>query len=274
MKTDFSITLLVSALVMLCSCGGNDNFTFVHMTDPQIGFMDDTPDFTVTDSLLKDAVDAVNFLMPECVIVTGDLLHDRKNEIQRAIYERRMAEVDSRIPVYVTPGNHDIPQFNEQMLSEYLDFIGYEKFSFVMNHCAFIGFDSNRIKSGDRAAEEEQYEWLKSELRKARKQRHTFVFFHCPVVYKAMDEEDGYDNFPMELREKYITLFKEYGVEAMFTGHTHTGIDIDIDGVRSVNAGPVTKAFYDLDSGINVVKVTKEGIECNFCRGEEITGKK
>ena len=270
MKTKYSIKLFISVLFLLPSCGRNENFTFVHMSDPQIGFFDDSETYALSDSLLKDAVDAINVLMPDCVIVTGDLLHDRKNEKQKMVYERRMSEIYPNIPVYITPGNHDIPEFNQQTLSEYLDFIGYEKFSFVLNHCAFIGFDSNRVKTGDRAAEEEQYEWLKSELKKARRQKHIFVFFHCPVAYKDLNEEDGYDNFPMELREKYISLFREFGVDAMFTGHTHTGIDLDLGGVRSVNAGPVALAFDNRASGINVVEVSDRGIECNFHRGKEI----
>lgn len=270
MKNTSIFALLSATILLLASCGRNEDFTFVHMTDPQIGFFDDSEHYAVSDSLLKDAVDAINVLKPSCVIVTGDLLHDRKSEEQRKVYERRMSEIDPDIPVYITPGNHDIPQFDEQTLAEYLDFIGYEKFSFVMNHSAFIGYDSNRIKSGSMEDEQEQYEWLESELKKAGRQKHIFVFCHCPVVYKDMNEEDGYDNYPMHLREKYISLFKKYGVEAMFTGHTHTGIDVDLNGVRSVNAGPVAKAFNNLDSGINIVKVTSQGIECSFRRGRDV----
>ena len=86
------------------------------------------------------------------------------NTEQHAILERRMGEIDPSVPVYYTPGNHDIPEFTPERLQFYLDFIGYDRFSFVQKDCAFIGFDSNRIRSGNAEAEEEQYEWIISRL--------------------------------------------------------------------------------------------------------------
>lgn len=264
--------LILASLLILASCTGKE-FTFVHITDTQVGFMDKSEHYAVSDSLLKDAVDAINRLKPVCVVVTGDLIDSRKNEEERAIYEKRMGEIDPSIPVYATPGNHDIPKIEDDIVKDYLDFIGYDRFSFVKKGCAFIGIDSNRIKAGECPAEQEQYDWLEAELKKAQGKKHIFLFFHCPVILASMDEPDNYENFPTGLREKYLSLFKKYGVEAIFTGHTHRCIGIDLDGIKSITAGPVAHSFEERGSGLNVVKVTPDGLDCQFLKGKDISGK-
>lgn len=261
----------MSAMLLLtASCKKDRNFVFVQISDTQVGFMDTTAHFSETDSLFKDAVDAINRIHPDCVILTGDLTHDRTNEEQKAIYKKRMGEIDKDIPVYITPGNHDIPEFTPEYLAEYLDFIGYDRFSFINKKSAFIGFDSCRIRSTDSAAEEEQFEWLKNELAKAQRCEHIFLFCHCPIVHYSLDEKMNYDSFPVELRQKYLSLFLDSNVDALFTGHTHTGITLDLNGLNSINIGPVTKAFDGKPSGLNVVKVTKDGFDSNFHTGKDI----
>lgn len=270
MKKTLFFSIVSAAMLLAVSCGNVKDFVFVQITDTQVGFMDRSEHFTESDSLLKDAVDAINRIKPSCVILTGDLTNDYKNEEQWAIYNKRMGEINPKIPVYITPGNHDIPEFNDGTLAAYIDRIGYDRFSFVQNKCAFIGFDSCRIKSNDSAAEQEQFEWLKGELEKAQGSRHIFVFFHCPIVYHTLDEEMNNNSFPVELRQKYLSLFLDSNVDAVFTGHTHNGVTIDLNGLKSINVNPVGKAFGKGGSGLNVVKVTKDGFESSFCTGKEI----
>ena len=64
-------------LCLLASCSPRfSEFTFVQMTDPQIGFRDTTPGFVKSDSLFNRAAEAVNILNPKCVVITGDLVND------------------------------------------------------------------------------------------------------------------------------------------------------------------------------------------------------
>jgi len=256
---------LIISVFVFCSCSAcSDELTFVHMSDPQIGFLDDSENFRDSDSLLRKAVASINELKPSFVIVTGDMLNNWNNCQQKEIFRADMSLIDPSIPVYYTPGNHDIPEFNDEIVSNYNDLIGYLRFSFVKGECAFIGFDSCCIKYGSPEDEEEQFNWLKSELEKAYGKRHIFVFFHCPIALNQIDEEESYNSFSLPLRTKYLDLFKEYGVEAMFTGHTHTGMESELDGIRSYNAGPVSKAFNNLESGFNIVKVTADSVSVCF----------
>ena len=264
----FSFIFILSATLLLAVSCSRD-FVFVQMSDTQVGFWDQSEHYVVSDALLKDAVDAINRIHPTLVVLTGDLINDKNNEEQRAIFNKRMAEIDKGIPVWYTPGNHDIPEFNKENLEEYLNLVGYDRFSFMKKGCAFIGFDSCRIRSNDRDAEEEQFEWLKGELAKVKGSKHIFLFCHCPLVRRNMEEKMNHDSFPVELRQKYLSLFLESGVDALFSGHTHSGRNINLGSMQSVNAGPVARAFFGL-SGINVVKVTEDGFESQFRTGKDI----
>lgn len=270
MNKSLYLSILAATLLLATSCGNKEDFVFVQITDTQVGFMDRSDHYAASDSLMKDAVDAINLIKPVCVILTGDLVNDRTNAEQWAIYDKRMGEIDKKIPVYITPGNHDITEFNEDILNEYNGRIGYDRFSFVKNKCAFIGFDTCRIKSDDSAAEQEQFEWLKRELEKAQGSRHIFVFCHCPLVNESLDEEMNTNSFPVELRQKYLSLFLDNKVDALFSGHTHVGTTLDLNGLKSINIGPVARAFGRGGSGLNVVKVSKDGFESTFSSGKDV----
>lgn len=263
-------------LCLLASCSPRfSEFTFVQMTDPQIGFRDTTPGFVKSDSLFNRAAEAVNALNPKCVIITGDLVNDAYDKYQDSVYRANRSKIKAE--VYEIPGNHDIRPWNPENHAHYLQQRGYERFSFRLGGCAFIGFDSNCIKDGQEKAEEQQFKWLERELRKSRRYKYIFVFLHCPVIRESIDEENDYFNFHKDPdtpgsadaaiggpRGKYMALFKKYGVDVVFAGHTHMDYDTTVEGIRFVTAGPVGMPLGRGYSGFEVVKVTKEGIDCRF----------
>ena len=101
-----------AALLALVACDRFQEFTFVQLSDTQIGFIDDSPQFTHSDSLMKAAVDAVNALDPALVVITGDLVNEPYNPVQDSVYRVRKAELQP--PVYEVPGNHDILPYSEE----------------------------------------------------------------------------------------------------------------------------------------------------------------
>ena len=272
--------VLIAVLGLLAGSCSQRTFTFVQMTDPQIGFRDKTAGYVKSDSLFTVAVKQVNELKPSCLIITGDLVNDQRDALQDSIYRANRAKI--KVPMYEIPGNHDIRPWTPENHSNYLALRGYDRFSFKYKGCAFIGIDSNcivdssdedrggdvKISPTDKAAaaqaEAGQLEWLKQELRKARRCRYTFVFMHCPVILKDIDEENGYFNFPKKKRANYIALFKEYGVDVVFAGHTHMEYDTTAEGIRFVTAGPVGSPLGRGYSGYELVKVSKDSVMCRF----------
>lgn len=280
----------------------------MQMTDPQIGFRDNSQGLVHTDTLFGKAVEAVNALNPECVIITGDLVNDAYDKYQDSIYRANRSKIKAE--VYEIPGNHDIRPWNPENHAHYLELRGYDRFSFRLGGCAFIGFDSNCIKDGREVIlacvveekrilsskddprdeyyanlaksqkavlaslkEPEQWEWLENELKKARRCKRIFVFLHCPVIRESIDEENDYFNFHKGTREKYIALFKKYGVDVVFAGHTHMDYDTTVDGIRFVTAGPVGSPLGRGYSGYEVVTVTKDSVDCKYLPTPGVTRK-
>ncbi|MBR1926187.1 MAG: metallophosphoesterase [Bacteroidales bacterium] len=263
MKRSFYDKLVpaIMTVALLVSCSGKFTpFTFVHCTDTQIGFIDSTDGYVHSDSLMRDAFTAINALRPEFVFVTGDLVDDVDDPLQNTIFEKGMATLEA--PYYLVPGNHDYKkQWTKEIRDGYVSLRGYERFSFSQHGCAFIGIDSNCIKENAEEAEAEQFAWLESELRKARKARYTFLFLHCPIFKQDIGETEDYENFPIEKREKYISLLKEYGVDAVLAGHTHKDYDTEYEGIRLVAANPICNALGHGRPGFNVVRVDKDGFD-------------
>ena len=230
------IAAFLSILALAVSCRAFEPFTFVQMSDPQIGFSDETPGYAYTDSLMKTAVEKANALDPAFVFITGDLVNDPANPVQDSIYRGRLAEILA--PVYAVPGNHDYLGFTREKQEAYIAQRGYDRFSFQAKDCAFIGIDSNCIKDGVEGAEAEQLAWLEKELAGARDCRYTFVFLHCPVIRESIDEPEDYFNFPMDKRRQYIELFKKYGVDAVLSGHCHQEYNCTVDGILFTVAAP------------------------------------
>lgn len=197
---------------------------------------------------MKAAVTATNALHPACVVVTGDLVDNPGIPLQDSVYHARLAELEA--PVYEVQGNHDARD--------------YPRFSFREHGCAFIGIDSNCIKEDTQDVEAAQWAWLESELKAAKECRYTFVFLHCPILRETLDEAEDYFNFPFAKREKYIALFKENGVDAVFAGHCHQDYDTLVEGIRFVTAGPVANALGHGTPGFNVIRVSDSGLDVTY----------
>jgi len=245
------------ALMLLNSCTDRA-FTFVHMTDPQIGFHDDSPEYIHSDTLMQCAVTQASSYSPDLVFITGDLVDKLDDPVQEAIFTRNLAAIAA--PVWLVPGNHDIRDYTPEKREAYVKLRGYDRFAFRHKGCAFIGIDTNCIKDEAGEAEAEQFAWLTEELRKAQLARYTFVFLHCPLVREALDEPEDYFNFSKEARTRYFALFKEYGVDAVFAGHTHSPYVTEIDGIAFYSGTAVGNCLHGAKPGFNVVCVSKKGV--------------
>ena len=250
---------IVFAAMILVLAGCNRPFTFVQMTDPQIGFVVGAER---SDTMMKAAVAEVNALDPAVVVITGDLVNWAYSDKEDSIYFVRRADI--KVPVYELPGNHDIRTGEPESRERYARLHGEPRFAFRKHGCAFIGIDSNCIKNGETDLEQEQLEWLKTQLKASCRARHTFVFMHCPVIRQTIDEPEDYFNFSAEKRQEYIGLFKKYGVDAVFSGHTHVDYRTEYDGIGFYVSGPVGYAFDRDRSGYNVVKVARDGFTVEY----------
>ena len=230
-------------------------FFFLQLSDPQFGFMDNNKSISAETEAMNKAVTAINQLKPPFVVITGDFVNNSKNKEQIAAYKSMIAQIDSSVKVYMIPGNHDIGKVSRASIDNYKKNYGETHFSFRYGDCAFIGIDSNIIKEEDKEREEVQFKWLEQELQKTKDARFKFVFTHCSVFLKRMDEPVNYSNFSLPMREKYVHLFQKYGVNAIFAGHLHNNAYGKVGNMEMITIGPVGKVLGTGYQGMNLVKV-------------------
>ena len=230
-------------------------FFFLQLSDPQFGFMDNNKSISAETEAMNKAVTAINQLKPPFVVITGDFVNNSKSKEQIAAYKSMIAQIDSSVKVYMIPGNHDIGKVSRASIDNYKKNYGETHFSFRYGDCAFIGIDSNIIKEEDKEREEVQFKWLEQELQKTKDARFKFVFTHCSVFLKRMDEPVNYSNFSLPMREKYVRLFQKYGVNAIFAGHLHNNAYGKVGNMEMITIGPIGKELGTGYQGMNLVKV-------------------
>lgn len=230
-------------------------FFFLQLSDPQFGFMDNNKSISAETEAMNKAVTAINQLKPPFVVIIGDFVNNSKSKEQIAAYKSMIAQIDSSVKVYMIPGNHDIGKVSRASIDNYKKNYGETHFSFRYGDCAFIGIDSNIIKEEDKEREEVQFKWLEQELQKTKDARFKFVFTHCSVFLKRMDEPVNYSNFSLPMREKYVRLFQKYGVNAIFAGHLHNNAYGKVGNMEMITIGPIGKVLGTGYQGMNLVKV-------------------
>lgn len=249
----------------------SDPFFIIQVTDPQFGMYEADKGFSKETELYEKAVDAINKLNPDFVVLTGDLVNKKDDRAQVTEFKRITAKIKKEIPVYYSPGNHDIGQPTTQKdIDTFISDYGHDRFSFKHKKSLIIGINSCLIKSNTPVLEEAQFEWLKKELNKGKKAKNVILFTHYPFFINSFDEADQYFNIAVETRNRYLNLFKEYGVDAVFAGHLHNNGQGKYGDMQMITTSAVGKPLGKAESGIRVIKVYPDRVESVYYTLNEI----
>jgi len=276
MKTYRSvISLFVFLLTALSGISQEKNpsvpFFFIQVTDPQFGFFESNKGFSKESELYEKAVSRINLLHPDFVVITGDLVNNKDDKSQIEEFKRITSKISPSIPVWYSPGNHDIGQSPAQQdIDSFISHYGHDRFSFSHKNCLFIGLNSCLIKSTIPILEQLQLEWIVKELSKGGGMNQIIVFSHYPLFINAYDEPETYSNISIEIRNKYLDLFKKYNVGAVFAGHLHNNASANYGEMIMVTTSAVGKPLADAPSGLRIVKVHPDRIESDYYSLDEL----
>jgi len=170
----------------------------------------------------------VERMQPDFVMTVGDQIEGYTEDTVQLNAEwmeyKQLIEVLT-MPIYFTPGNHDIlTDVQEQV---YRDQIGDPYYSFDESGYHFVVLDNGRWESGDRLPAEE-LNWLNKDLAGHTGAKATLVFMHKPFWYAGIAA-----GRPDTLHNIFVT----YGVDAVFTGHFHEYFSGKYDGVMYTGIG-------------------------------------
>ena len=235
------------------------------MSDPQFGMYTKDTGFEHETANFEFAIAAANRIKPAFVVVTGDLTNKAGDAAQIAEYHRIVKKLDPKVRLFAVPGNHDVGnEPTAESLAAYRKSFGPDYYTFRVGDITGIVLNSN-LERGTKNVPEEAAKmeaWFKAELAKAKEAgaKRIIVFQHISFFLKEPGEADQYFNIPPDVRQRYLKLMHDYGVQQVFAGHYHRnewGKDGDLE---MVTTGPVGMPLGGAKSGIRVVTVDEKGV--------------
>jgi predicted phosphodiesterase len=230
-------------------------FTFVQLCDPQLGmggYEHDVQSF-------RRAVERINQLKPDFVLICGDLVHDRTEQAFADFTEIRSALA---VPSSCVPGNHDVGgEPTPETLQHYRKVIGDDYYSFEHKGLTFVFVNTQLWKSPVEGETGRQDTWLEKILGGAsRKESPVVVVGHYPLFIEEMDEPEEYMNLPVPKRRELLQLYEQHGVAAVLGGHLHRLVLHDYNGIQLVNAETTSKNFDGSPMGFRLWQVDEHGL--------------
>ena len=157
-------------------------------------------------------------------IIGGDLVDDGHANNEWQAFMAYASPVFSRIAMAPIPGNHDDTDLFYGYLADVFPHnsdIGATKnkgyYSFDYGNAHFTMLNSNLLSIPGAGSHAELMAWLQADLQKAAAQEWRFAVMHYPP-YPIMAADNYSDS---NLRDYWIPVFEQYGVDIVFAGHQH-----------------------------------------------------
>ena len=142
----------------------------------------------------------------------GDLVYDGEKEKFR-FFLNQIKNLSK--PLLTVLGNHGV---KEEGRAAYYGFFGPFYYSFAVGKSYFIILDD----ANERNLDDEQFAWLKNELRISQKYKNRFVFMHVPLYDPRKGEyKRGHSLKDLTFAKKLNDLFNENNVTMLFVSHIH-----------------------------------------------------
>jgi hypothetical protein len=196
----------------------------------------------IVDSMLKQIKQLQNTEYPvRFILQSGDAVQHGQNAKEWNVSFTPLIDrltTEGGVPYFLAPGNHDVSHAatedapeRKEPLRNYLDAVSalippdgsphrlarYPAFSFGYGNTFVIGFDANI------AGDQKQFEWVKSQLEGVDQRRYVNVIVFCHQAPFSSGPHGGpeVETPTVELRIKYMPLFRAHHVRAVFSGHEH-----------------------------------------------------
>ena len=196
----------------------------------------------IVDSMLTQIKQLQNTQYPvRFILQSGDAVQHGQNAKEWNVSFTPLIDrltTEGGVSYFLVPGNHDVSHAatmdapeRKEPLKNYLDAVSalippdgsphrlarYPVFSFGYGNTFVIGFDANI------AGDHKQFEWVKSQLEGVDQRRYVNVIMFCHQAPFSSGPHGGPEVEPptVELRNKYMPLFRAHHVRAVFSGHEH-----------------------------------------------------
>jgi 3',5'-cyclic AMP phosphodiesterase CpdA len=184
-------------------------------------------------------------------------------------------------PVYVIPGNHDIPvlEKNEQSIApqefpHFYRMFGYEDPSRpyytqqILPGVRLIGLNSNTFDGDGKQIgrmDDEQLDWLRNTLAKSQEEV-VMVMIHHNVLEHLPNQSTQTlgKRYMLENASELLSILRSYNVNLVFTGHLHIQDVAYQDGIYDITTGSlISYPHPSVCSSIKPIVITVSGSKWN-----------
>lgn len=212
------------------------------LADPQIGFKDYENEL----ARFRKEIDLLNEGDCKAVVICGDLM-DLPTRESLTVFKKELSRLQR--PVFIVAGNHDVVNDSPPL---FVEFFGptYYAADLPFDGYRLVVVDTNLWQKPIPEENAKMDAMLLKELEAAKTAgKKVILAGHCPVFLEDEDEDESYNNLPMEKREWLKALFAKYPVVAYLAGHTHTAYTVLWNGVLLSNAETTSDAFDKINYG-------------------------
>jgi len=244
--------VLIIGVISFSTCKNKD-VTFVQLCDTQLGM----GGYEHDKSTFKQAVEQINEIAPDFVVVCGDLVHHAADS---SFNDYLTIRNQLNMPCYEAPGNHDIAKEpNTKTLEYYRSKIGSDYFSFEKNGFSFIIVNTQLWKSNVYQESNNHDEWFINELQNmAINNSPVIIFGHYPLYTEDPNEDEHYFNLPVNKRKELLAAFSENNVMAYLSGHKHERIINTYENIQLVTGETTSKNFDNRPFGFRVWNLSSD----------------
>ncbi len=200
-------------------------------------------------------VEEIQRMRPDFVMTVGDQIegyHDNVGRLNAEWDEYKKLIAPLTMPIHFTPGNHDI--LSDVQEEVYRSQIGEPYYSFEYCGVHIVVLNNGRWESSEELPAE-QINWLINNLDTFRNAKYTLAFMHKPFWYNTTAAGKP---------DTLHSIFRNFGVDAVFTGHFHQYFVGEYDGIKYTSLGSSGAEIEDGPTGLSYhfgwVTVDESGI--------------
>jgi 3',5'-cyclic AMP phosphodiesterase CpdA len=216
------------------------------------------------------AVEMVNGLRPDLVIVGGDMIDDPNSDDQTEAFFAITARIDPDITVRYVPGNHDIAPDTVAPTSEeihrYRERFGPDHYRLEAGPLTFMVLNTPLIDHPEfvEDAWERQNGFIEDTLSSISPDDRMIVVGHHPLFIEQPDEPDTYWNLPLVRRLPLYARLRAAGVRLGLAGHWHRNNIAIHEGFEMITSGPVGYPLGEDPSGIRILDVYPDAMTHHY----------
>ena len=214
-----------------------DDFNFIHVTDLHIGdirgFKESIKE-TIGSKSIKRCINEINILQPDFVIISGDVVFGQYYPFEYQIEYKQCYEMIQMfdVPTYLAPGNHDgYKKITCDGFEFWEKYFGPLYYSFDYGNYHFQAINSYELPAIFRftlmflpiawggGIQEEQLQWIESDLENSKDANLTFQFLHHNPLWDT--KKDSLIGLEYKNRESLLQLINQYEVDMVLAGHIH-----------------------------------------------------